>query len=711
LTIHPEEIIQSDLQMHGMNAQRLAMLSMFIATFLCPCHGSAEEAWPKATWMTAEPRDVGLDGAQLIKARDYALTGGGSGYITRSGKLVMSWGDVKKRYDLKSTTKSFGATALGLAILDNKIALSDKVNQHHPSFGIPPQSNAETRWLDQITIMHLVTQTAGFEKPGGYEKLIFAPGTKWAYSDGGPNWLAECVTLAYKQDVDKLMFDRVFTPLGIERTDLVWRNNSYRDKEIEGIARREFGSGISANVDAMARFGLLYLRDGVWNGERILPEDFVKQAGTTVTAVVGLPEVDPENYGNASDHYGLLWWNNADGTLQNVPRDAYWTWGLYDSLIVVIPSLDIVVARAGQSWKREGTGHYDVLQPFLDPIVAAASPAEAGENKASTNIAPRPIETSVPPYPPSPVITGIQWAPVDSIVRMAPGSDNWPLTWADDDQLYTAYGDGKGFKPFVDEKLSMGLARISGLADKFTAENLRSTSFETRGDGASGKKASGLLMVDGTLYLWARNAGNSQLAWSDDHGSTWTWSTWKFTESFGCPTFLNFGRNYAGARDEFVYIYSHDSDSAYKPADRMVLARVPAERVKQRDAYRFFAGLKDSGQPTWTADIANRAAVFTHPGRCYRSGISYNAALKRYLWCQIIPGLDTRFEGGFAIYDAPEPWGPWTTAFFTEAWDVGPGETSNIPTKWISDDGRTIHLVFSGDDHFSVRQARLKIAD
>ena len=119
--------------------------------------------------------------------------------------------------------------------------------------------------------------------------------------------------------------------------------------------------------------------------------------------------------------------------------------------------------------------------------------------------------------------------------------------------------------------------------------------------------------------------------------------------------------------------------------------------------------LSEAGQPSWNADVVRRAFVFTHPGRCYRSGISYNVALKRYLWCQTIPGPDTRFEGGFAIYDAPEPWGPWTTAFFTETWDVGPGETSSIPTKWISDGGRTIHLAFSGDDHFSVRRATLNL--
>jgi CubicO group peptidase (beta-lactamase class C family) len=700
-----------------MNRLVSALLAAFSVCLLSLSAGAEE--FPLERWTTVTPDDAGLDAVKLQQARDYALTGGGSGYITRRGKLVMSWGDPRKLYDLKSTTKSFGATALGIAILDGKLSLSDKVTRHHPQFGTPPESNAETGWIHQITILHLATHTAGFEKPGGYTKLVFAPGAKWSYSDGGPNWLAECITLVYQQDVNRMMFDRVFTPLGITRSDLRWRKNSYRDNNLEGIARREFGSGIRANVDAMARLGLLYLRDGVWQGKRILPKDFVKQAGTTVPAVVGIPEVDPENYGNASDHYGLLWWNNADGTLKEVPRDAFWSWGLYDSLIVVIPSLDMVVARAGRSWeRRKGDDHYAILEPFLGPIATAAKanrtsvpPHQVGlletSSQKSAKLTPGDVANS--PYPPSPVIAGIDWAPATSIVRKARGSDNWPVTWADDDNLYTAYGDGRGFEPFTDRKLSMGLSRVEGTPDDFTGFNLRSPSLETVGDGSKGKKASGMLMVDGTLYLWARNAGNSQLAWSRDHGASWTWSDWKFQKSFGAPTFLNFGRNYAGARDTFVYVYSHDHDSAYQASDRMVLARVPAGRVGERAAYEFFAGRDDNLYPMWTPDRSSRVAVFTHNDRCYRSGISYNRPLNRYLWCQTLPGPDTRFEGGFAIYDAPEPWGPWTTAYFTERWDVGPGETSSIPTKWISDDGRTMHLVFSGNDCFSVRRGVVKL--
>ena len=308
----------------------------------------------------------------LLSARDYALTGAGSGYITRHGKRVLAWGDPKKLYDLKSTTKSFGAAALGLAIKDGKVRLSDKAKDLHPAFGTPPETNAQTGWLDQITVLHLASQTAGFEKPGGYTPLLFPPGTKWDYSDSGPNWLAECITLAYRRDLNDWMFERLFKPIGITSADLTWRKNSFRPHLIDGIPRREFGSGISANVDAMARFGYLFLRRGEWNGQQLLTAEYVDQVRVPVPASRNLPVVKPEEYSDAATHYGLLWWNNAGGSLKGVPRDAYWSWGLYDSLIVVIPSLDIVISRAGQSWKRQkGAHHYAVLKPFLEPIVQA----------------------------------------------------------------------------------------------------------------------------------------------------------------------------------------------------------------------------------------------------------------------------------------------------------------------------------------------------
>src|SRR5262249_22908829 len=92
------------------------------------------------------------------------------------------------------------------------------------------------------------------------------------------------------------------------------------------------------------------------------------------------------------------------------------------------------------------------------------------------------------PYPPSPRIQKVTWAPPETIRRAARDSDNWPTTWADDDHLYTAYGDGTGFAPKLPMKLSLGLARIEGGPESFQGVNLRAPTVEARGDGKTGWK-------------------------------------------------------------------------------------------------------------------------------------------------------------------------------------------------------------------------------
>jgi len=375
---HQQFLMKAPLSFVFSAAMAVFLLSLTTSgSFAAMPNGDMKSSWPNPDWLRATAKEVGMNETKLTQARDYALTGGGSGCIIRHGKQVLSWGDLKQLYDLKSSTKSFGATVLGLALMDGKVKLDDPAKKFYSDFGVPPETNAQTGWLDKITLRMLATQTAGFEKPGGFGKLLFEPGTRWHYSDGGPNWLADCLTLVYRRNLNELMVERIFGPIGIARGDLRWRNNSYRPRELDGIPRREFGAGISANIEAMSRFGYLYLREGHWKDRELLPRSFVELARRSSPEVARLSVLEApersEPFGPASAHYGLLWWNNNDGTLAEVPRDAYWTWGLYDSLIVVIPSLDIVVARAGKSWARQkNAGHYDVLKPFIGRICAAA---------------------------------------------------------------------------------------------------------------------------------------------------------------------------------------------------------------------------------------------------------------------------------------------------------------------------------------------------
>jgi hypothetical protein len=196
---------------------------------------------------------------------------------------------------------------------------------------------------------------------------------------------------------------------------------------------------------------------------------------------------------------------------------------------------------------------------------------------------------------------------------------------------------------------------------------------------------------------------------SKDHAKTWEWCGWIF-EEFGQIAFVNYGKNYAGAQDNFVYMVCHDHPSAYVEADRFILMRVPKEYIMDRGAYEFFIRANDGDEVFWSSDVSKREAILKHPNHCCRASISYNAGIGRYLFWQQYnleadSQADTRFYGGMGIYEAPKPWGPWSTVYFSEKWDVGPGELGCFPTKWMSDDGKTVYLIFSGNDNFSVRKA------
>jgi CubicO group peptidase (beta-lactamase class C family) len=574
------------------------------------------------------------------------------------------------------------------AIADGHIHVKDHAAQFIPAWRSDPLKS-------KITIAELATHTSGIEdaEQGGisHAKLsgwkgafwrrdpdpfslaihdapvIFPPGTAYEYSNPGMAALSYAITASLKgtpqTDVRSLLKARLFDPLEIPESQ--WSIGYNTPYHVDGMDLYANWGGAAFSPRALARIGQLMLHGGEWHGKRLVPRSIAQK----MVSYAGMPiqKRAPSNPGPAS---GLCWWINFDGIWPDVPRDAFVGAGAGQQILLVIPSLNLIVVRNGTALGQPNEFWRSAVEEVIRPAALLAH--------------------SRSPYPPSPIIRKVSFAPVSGIVRRAMDSDNWPITWADDDAQYASYGDGEGFEPFLKEKLSLGFAKIIGPAAAFRGINIRSASGERKGDGAKGAKASGMLMVNGTLYLWVRNTGNSQLAWSDDHGRTWHWG-FRFTTSFGSPTFLNFGRNYAGARDGFVYTYSQDGPSAYQSDDALVLARAPKASLRNRSAYEFFKGFDKSGSPVWTKDINARKPVFQFPGHCRRSDVVYNPLLKRYL---LALGYNER--GGWGIFDAANPWGPWTTVFHTDYWGLGGTHSYRLPAKWIGPTADRMTVVFSG---------------
>ncbi|KPJ57822.1 MAG: hypothetical protein AMS16_00685 [Planctomycetes bacterium DG_58] len=665
----------------------------------------SEQAWPTRQWAEASPNEMGMDSEVLGRGRDFALRHGGAGCVVRSGRLVCSWGDTTERIHVYSATKGIGATLLGLALDEGKLRLSDRAAEHHPDFGVPPESNRETGWLEEINILHLATHTAGFDKDRGYTALQFRPGSMFMYSDGGTNWLAECLTLAYGQDLYSLLTERVLVHLGVGKEQLMWDVNDKRPDPIEGIKRLPLNAHIWASADALARIGLLYLRGGEWNGRRIISREFIDQLRRPVAELARVPTHPNNQFGLGMASHGLLWWNNADGRLPGVPTDAYWTHGLNDNLIIVVPSLDLVVSRTADrqaDWQPNPYQFPDKnIEPFLAPVAASIR---------NTKVVTLPVEAPKPAYPPSRWIRGL----IIEADRISIGhGDNWPMTWGDDGHLYTVYCDGQGWG---DRRFSMAMAKVMGEPPGVSGVNIPSPTGEHGPDDTGydihGRKASGLVMADGVLYMWVRNLNpadgtGSSLAWSTDRARTWTWASWTLPEC-GYPVWLNAGRDYADGPDDYLYFYWPKSPSAYAVTDAIDLGRVHRDRATSRDEYEFFTGTDGEGRPTWRHRIDECRPVFESPAGCYRPCVTYNPGLRRYLLCTITPARH------FGLFDAPQPWGPRTTARTTDRF--GPGErrfAPQIPSKWINADGTVFHLVYSchpcGPYKLNIQKCRLMV--
>ena len=347
------------------------------------------------------------------------------------------------------------------------------------------------------------------------------------------------------------------------------------------------------------------------------------------------------------------------------------------------------------------------------------------------------------PYPPSPVIADVEldWS---THRREAQGSDNFQLTWADDNQLYGAWGDGGGFGSENDEgRDSLGFARIEGPWDDFRGYNVWGGKDGEHPAQFAGKSW-GTISVGGVLYSWVvpdnpdtagsgdnfRYTDDPAIAWprdhyryvhlvrSKDHGATWQKASWRWwrEDNLIVGTFLNFGRDNAGARDEFVYAYfirperldvtqSNFKLSVHRPG-ALFLARVHRDQIFDgRDAYEWFSGM-ERGKPTW-GPLTAKQPVFENPeGTGWCVSASYNPGLKRYL---VATEHGTSERSSLGIYDAPAPWGPWTTV---KSWSVEEpfgadreGSTldwgqnvfflSFVP-KWWSADGTEFSLTFTG---------------
>jgi len=335
------------------------------------------------------------------------------------------------------------------------------------------------------------------------------------------------------------------------------------------------------------------------------------------------------------------------------------------------------------------------------------------------------------PYPPSPILAGITWNEA-SKQRYAAGSDLWDSAWASDGNVYSAWGDGWGFAGRT--KAQMGFTQLSGYPSDHTLIGIdvfygMNNPPECPGDVPAvlgGKPAGTVGLPNGLLYSFHSagadldDGGDCAVRWlarSTDNGTSWTDHIgnlqWPDTNGFAPSAVLQYGRAQAGSLAPDItgtpYLYFYGTKKSH-PVYEQYLARVPAtpaHSIENLNAWQYYAGLDVSGNPVWNASSAPARPVWTDTNNGQWLEVMFDPAVGRYLAyndhgtaCQGQP-----CERQVSLFDAPSPWGPWTTFDYEEQFDnLGCGanclgnrvEVSFILLqKWLSADGLTLWPAYS----------------
>jgi CubicO group peptidase (beta-lactamase class C family) len=335
----------------------------------------APEYWPTAGWLSTSPEAQGMSTAQLQAMEEYIqqLAWGPlirSVLIIRNGYIVWeSYYDPaygpNQQINIFSCTKSVTASLLGMAIGEGHIV---GVNETVVDFFTDRTIANLTAEKEAITLEQVLTMTTGLawdEWPYGPtssftymidspdwvqyvldQPMRYAPGVVWDYNSGGSHLLSMIINQSVGTTTLDYAESHLFTPLGI--TDYQW------DTDPQGVVFG--GANLHLTPRDMAKFGFLYLNNGTWNGEQLVPVSWITES----TAHHATPYNDTDTIG-----YGYHWW-------LNLPINTYVAIGYNGQQINIVPEHNLVVVFT--AW-YEDASYSSIMEDYIIPAIGYQPPA------------------------------------------------------------------------------------------------------------------------------------------------------------------------------------------------------------------------------------------------------------------------------------------------------------------------------------------------
>lgn len=338
-----------------------------------PQESPADTLWPNGDLIVDTEAAEDLDMTKLQAASDWAFERSTpeqdtlSLLVVHRGKLIYeryaNGVDMNTRTRTWSTAKSIAATLIGMLVDQDKMELDAPLDIDW----LPSVAEGDEDPRDEITLRNLLNMSSGLYPVDSFgmeyatgsglaywagassvigarrRGLIREPGAFWDYE----NYDTLLATYAMKQvlqdDYHQFPYRQLLGKIGMHNTLL----------STDRFGDFIFSSQVYTNARDLARFGQLYLQNGVWDGDRIVSKDWIDFVRTPA----------PASAARGSDYGGQWWLVPTDRT--DVPKDAYATAGNRGQYVIVVPSHDLVIVRRGLDYGQQGFNRWDLLHEVL----------------------------------------------------------------------------------------------------------------------------------------------------------------------------------------------------------------------------------------------------------------------------------------------------------------------------------------------------------
>ena len=342
-------------------------------------------AWPDGDLITDRSLPAGVDAAALQAASDWSFDRESPQQVTLSLLVVHNGRIIHERYapgmDMStrtrtwSTAKSLAVTLIGMLVDEGRMQLDEPLGLEW----LPRVRSSAPDPRSEITLRHVLNMSSGLDTidNGGLE---YATGSGLSYWAGASSVNGALRQALIREPGTNWDYENYDTLLAVRKMKEVLGEQAYpefpRRALLDKIGMRNtlvstdrFGdfilsSQVYTNARDLARFGMLYLQNGMWNGEQLLSEEWIDFVRTPAPATVG-----------RGSQYGGQWWLVPDNR-DDVPKDAYSTSGNRGQYAVVVPSHNLVIVRRGLDYGRQGFDRWGMVREVLKAI---ESPTNDGQ--------------------------------------------------------------------------------------------------------------------------------------------------------------------------------------------------------------------------------------------------------------------------------------------------------------------------------------------